>query len=154
MSKRLITGGHIFSDSLKDILSKHHEYDENHRYIPGMNLKIVLIRVSEIRQTWERTTLNFKEIAEQDFCEKSVSELKSELGFLIREKLTVTALEEMGLDYIAVPHYPLLDSKGRSHIIVIDRYSNLSHVDASWDLPKNFWNEKGAFAFLEFYSLK
>ena len=145
---RLKANGHKISNWAKDVLSKP-DYDLNHRYEADKTLKIVLIKGKEIEKDSERLTKNLKAIAVKDFGTNSVSELKGELGLLIREKFSNKELEEMVLYYIVVLHEPIVDSVGRPRVLRSIRRGGESWVDASCGLESGYWGEGGAFAFLE-----
>ena len=92
---RLGKGGHKLSDSAKDILSQ--RFNQNHRYEAGQTIKVFLIRGTEIKEDEKRTTKNLQALATKQGGGTSVTSLKGELAFLIREKFTNAQLEEMGL---------------------------------------------------------
>ena len=145
---RLTKAGHKISNWANDVLSKP-DYDLNHRYEADKTLKIVLIKGKEIEKDSERLTKNLKAIAVKDFGTNSVSELKGELGLLIREKFSNKELEEMVLYYIVVLHEPIVDSGGHPRVLRSIRRGGESWVDASCGLESGYWGEGGAFAFLE-----
>ena len=144
---RLKANGHKISNWAKDVLSKP-DYDLNHRYEADKTLKIVLIKGKEIEKDSERLTKNLKAIAVKDFGTNSVSELKGELGLLIREKFSNKELEEKGLYYIVVLHEPIVDSVGRPSVLG-SRRGGGAWVDAYYGSVSDFWNVNGAFAFLQ-----
>ena len=145
---RLTKAGHKISNWANDVLSKP-DYDLNHRYEADKTLKIVLIKGKEIEKDSERLTKNLKAIAVKDFGTNSVSELKGELGLLIREKFSNKELEEMVLYYIVVLHEPIVDSDGDPRVLRSGRGDGESRVYAGYGCESDGWRDDGAFAFLQ-----
>ena len=82
-------------------------YNEEHRYEAGKILKVVLLKGEEIKKDSKRTIKNLKAIALKDLGKNSVSNLKGELVFLIKEKFFNKELKYMDLWCITIPHNPI-----------------------------------------------
>jgi hypothetical protein len=122
------------------------DYDAKHRLEPGKEYKVVLIQGKEIKRDSDRTIANLKSLVVRDYGEQSMGNLKAELAFLIRQRLTNDAMKSFNLGRITVLHEPIADSAGWPGVLCVSRYEG-SFVSGEYGNSDRDWSDACAFAF-------
>lgn len=126
------------------------DYDTNHRLEAGKEYKVTLMFSKEVLKNSDRKTSKIQSFAISEFGEQSVTGLKAELAFLIREKFTNDELKAMGIEDILVLHEPITDSDGEASILCSSRrLDGSSWVHARCGRSYQPWSFYCAFVFLQ-----
>lgn len=133
---RLEKDGHEISDSIKEVAFRD-DFREEYCYKPGTLLHLGIILGLKINSSGKTLI----EIANVHFGPDSISNLKPELGFIIRDKLSNEDMREMSLRFIDILHSPILDpSDGHKRIFSsVDNGSQSFLIAPANNLEKKYF---------------
>lgn len=115
---------------------------EKHRLKKGKKIEVQLVSVKDMGKSVATT----KEIQEYA-ASKGLEMPSAELALLIREAVSDTEMEAMGVWYIASLHEPIKDSDGNPSVLSVNRFDEGRWLYAYWGEPGDDWGDGGAFGF-------
>jgi hypothetical protein len=120
------------------------QYDAEHRLRTGERYRLAVVLSKEL-QSRARTTENLCAYVRPFGYQQPLAGIVTHL----RQAITDVQLEQMGIEYLAGLHDPLLDRSGNPQILALSCHTlegKSSFCSASGD-PESKWNERGAFVF-------
>ena len=128
------------------LLSEHgNSYDAKHRLIARREYSIALMPTGVIASDEGRTTEHLRHFGVVRYGYK-----KPLAGFAPRilEKVSLEHLrEEMGYEYIAVPHDPIDCGGMHQWVLTAQRKALKRELGSAYGGPSDLWNSRGCFAF-------
>lgn len=146
--ERLIAAGFRMTDWAKSCFTstKADGYDKNHTLSAGQWYKVVLMPTREIKCNSNRTTNALRKRGIEKYQYKKP--LAGILPHICKLVLLDKRMEEMGFQYIAVPHNAIKDCDDNPSVLYADRRDDGLWLHTHWVRPDDHWGGSGAFAFL------
>ncbi len=144
--ERLAAAGYNIGDWARSCLTsaKPDGYDAVHRLIAGQRYKVALMPHTVIKRDSDRTTANLRKKASEFGYQQPLAGIVPR----ICETVSDEEMGQMGFIYIVALHAPITDSGGNPYVLLARRGGRGRWLGASWGRPDDYWDDRGASAFL------
>ena len=145
--ERFESAGFRIGDSSCLIGKEEDGYDKKHRLADRSEYQVVLMPSGEVRcDNWfDRRIGVIREHAAKFGYESPLAGIAP----YVREAVSKTVMEKMGIEYITIFHEPIRDSAGVPRMLTVYWHGVDRWLCAGWANPVHrWWDDRGAFAFL------